>query len=112
MSQLTVNLASCIAESGRTDVVNTINDFIFISASNSAFTNFTIVDDDVLEFDELLIAEFSFGPEIANTWNAMNPSTTFILIRDDDCELYTMTAQTLTTDLLGVHCMYFQMTIP
>ena len=88
--------ASCIAESGRTDVVNTIDDFIFTPASNSAFTNFTIVDDDVLEFTELFIAEFSFGPEIANTWNAIKgePSTAFILIRDDDCELYTITAQT------------------
>ena len=81
--------ASCIAESGRTDVVNTIDDFIFTSASNSAFTNFTIVDDDVLEFDEIFIAEFSFSPEIANNWNARKggPSTAFILIRDDDCEL-------------------------
>ena len=79
----------------RTDVVNTINDFIFTPASKSAFKNFTIVDDDVLEFDELFIAEFSFCPEIANAWNAIKgvPSTAFILIRDDDCELYAMTAQ-------------------
>ena len=77
------------AESGRTDVVNTINDFVFTPASKSAFANFTIVDDDVLEFDELLIAEFSFGPEISNNWNAKKgePSTAMILIRDDDCEL-------------------------
>ena len=88
--------ASCIAESGRADVVNTINDFIFTPARKSAFENFTIVDDDVLEFDELFIAEFSFGPEIAYNWNATSgePSTAYILIRDDDCELYTMTAQT------------------
>ena len=77
-----------IAESGRTDVVNTFNDFTFTPASKSAFENFTIVDDDVLEFDELFIAEFNFGPEIANTWNVIKgePSTAFILIRDDDCE--------------------------
>ena len=82
--------ASCIAESGRTDVANTINDFIFTPARKSAFENFTIVDDYVLEFDELFIAEFSFGPEIANNWNATRgePSTAFILIRDDDCELF------------------------
>ena len=88
--------ASCIAESGHVDVVNTIDDYIFTPASNSAFANFTIVDDDVLEFDELFIIEFSFAPEIANTWNAIKgePSTAFILIRDDDCELYTITAQT------------------
>ena len=77
------------SEAGRTDVVNAINDFVFTPASKSAFENFTIVDDDVLEFDELLIAEFNFGPEISNNWNAKKgePSITLILIRDDDCEL-------------------------
>ena len=77
------------AESGRPDVVSTINDFAFTPANKSAFESFTIVDDDVLEFDELFIAEFNFGPEIANTWNAIKgePSTAFIVIRDDDCEL-------------------------
>ena len=77
------------AESGRPDVVNTINDFVFTRANQSAFESFTIVNDSVLEFDELFIAEFNFGPEIANTWNAIKgePNTAFILIRDDDCEL-------------------------
>ena len=77
------------AESGRTDVINTINDFVFTPASKSAFENFTIVNDDVLEFDELLIAEFNFGPKISNKWNAKKgePSIAFILITDDDCEL-------------------------
>ena len=65
------------------------NDFVFTATSKSAFKNFIIVDDDVLEFDEIFIAEFNFGPEIANNWNARKgePSTAFILIRDDDCEL-------------------------
>ena len=76
-------------ESGRSDAVNTISDFVFTSDSKSAFENLTIVDDDVLEFDEIFIAEFSFGPEIANNWNARkeDPRTAFILIKDDDCEL-------------------------
>ena len=43
---------------------------MFTSDSRSAFENFTIVDDDVLEFDEIFIAVFSFGPEIEKTWNA------------------------------------------
>ena len=77
------------AESGRSDAVNTINDFVFTPDSRSAFENFTIVDDDVLEFDEIFIAEFTFGPEITNNWNARQaePITAFIQIRDDDCEL-------------------------
>ena len=77
------------AESGRPDVVSTINEFVFTRANQSAFESFTIVNDDVLEFDEIFIAEFGFGPEIINTWNAIKgePSTAFIVIRDDDCEL-------------------------
>ena len=101
--------ASFIAAYGRTDVVNTINDFIFTPASKSAFTNFTIVDDDVLELDELFFAEFD--PKSANTWNAIEgePSTALILIRDDDCELfsdYAMTPQTQGIHSLAIPCCF------
>ena len=74
--------------SGRTDVERTINDFIFTPASNTSSESFNIIDDSVLEFDELLIATFDFGPEITDNWNARKgtPSTTYILIRDNDCE--------------------------
>ena len=77
------------AESGRSDVVNTFNDFVFTPASQSAFHSFTIIDDNVLEFDELFIAEFKFSHEIADNWNVTmgEPRTAFIVIRDDDCEL-------------------------
>ena len=63
---------------------------MFTPNRKSVFANFTIVDDDVLEFDELFIVEFSFGPKIANTWNVKKgvPSTAFIQIGDDDCELF------------------------
>ena len=76
------------ADAGRSDAVNTIHDFVFTPNRKSMFENFTIVNDDVLEFDEIFIAEFSFGPEIVNTWNARQaePITAFILIIDDDCE--------------------------
>ena len=76
-------------ESGRSDALNTIADFVLTPNSTSAFKNFTIVDDDVLEFDEIFTAEFSFSPEIANNWNARegDPRKAFIRIRDDDCEL-------------------------
>ena len=68
-------------------MVNTFNDFVFTPTNKSAFENFTIVDDDVLEFDEILIAEFNFGPAILNGgWNARKgePSTAVIRIIDDD----------------------------
>ena len=66
---------------------STRNGFIFTPARKSDFESFNIVDDSVLEFDELLIATFDFGPEIANNWNARKgtPSTTYIVIRDNDC---------------------------
>ncbi len=88
MNEPKVN-ASFISAHGHADMLNTINDFIFTPASKSALTNFAIVDDDVLEFDELFIAEFNFSPKIASTWNEIKgePSTTLILIRDDDSEL-------------------------
>ena len=90
-------LAPFHVESGRSDAVNTIHDFVFTPDSTSAFENFTIVDDDVLEFDEIFAAEISFGPEIANNWNArkVEPITAFIQIRDDDSELYGDIAQTI-----------------
>ena len=74
------------AESGRSDVVNTIHDFVFTPDRRLVFENFTIVDDDVLEFDEIFIAEFTFGPEIASNWNARKgvPSVAFIQIRDNE----------------------------
>ena len=67
---------------------STSNDFIFTPANKSAFESFNISDDSVLEFDELLIATFEFGPENVNNWNARkgSPSTAYILIRDNDCE--------------------------
>ena len=103
--------ASFIAAYGRTDMLNTINNFIFTPASKSAFTNFTIVDDDVLECDELFIAEFNFDPKIASTWNAIRgePSTALILIRDDDCELfsyYAMAAQIQAIRSLAIPCCF------
>ena len=51
-----------------------------MSDSTSVCENFTIIDDDVLEFDEIFIAEFDVGPEILYSWNARieEPSTAFI----------------------------------
>ena len=47
------------------------------------------MDDGVLEFDELFITEFEFPQSIKNKWNVRkgNPSTAYVVIRDDDCEL-------------------------
>ena len=93
--------------------MNTFNDFIFTPTSKSAFENFTIVDDDVLEFDEMLIAEFNFGPAILNGgWNAVKgePSTAFILIRDDDCELCRRVTTTMAVGaIVMVHIPVFKL---
>ena len=103
------------AESGRPDVVSTINDFVFTRANQSAFDSFTIVNDSVLEFDELFIAEFNFGPEITNNWNATKGenSTAFIVIRDDDRTLiHNTTVDEYSTlhyicNIVEAHCYGF-----
>ena len=73
---------------GRTDVESTRKKFIFTPTTTSSFESFNITDDSVLEFDELLIATFEFGKEVASNWNVRKgtPSTTYIAILDDDCE--------------------------
>lgn len=77
-------------EAGRTDVKSITKDFTLTPNSTFAFEIFNIVDDDVLEFDELFIAEFQFGLDIPNNWNTKKgrPSTTFIRIIDNDCQLF------------------------
>jgi len=81
----------------RTDVVFTIADFVFTPTNKSSKRNFTIVDDDVLEFDELVIVEFTFSPEISNKWYAIKEehSVVYIVIRDDDCKLCSPLNETL-----------------
>lgn len=86
---ISINCLPFYPAAGRTDVVNASSDFVFTTAIKSSFSNVTIVDDKVMEFDELFIAEFSLGPEISSTWNVIKgvPSIAFIVLRDDDSEL-------------------------
>ena len=100
-------LAPFHAEFGRSDAVNTMHDFVFTPDIRSVSKNFTIVDDDVLEFDEVFIANFSFGPEIENNWNArkVEPITAFILIRDDDSELCSDSSNSML-DLYTIYSIY------
>ena len=88
---ITLLCLSMLTESGRTDVRSSTNTFVFTPVIKSALQNLTIVDDDVLEFDELFIAEFDFGLELSNNWKVRKgePSTVYCLIRDNDCELRT-----------------------
>ena len=81
-------LTGTCAEFGRTDVESTRKKSVFTPTTNSSFESFNITDDSVLEFDELLIATFEFGKEIANNWNVRKgtPSTTYIAIIDNECE--------------------------
>lgn len=76
-------------EAGRTDVQRSTSEFVFTPATKSAFQNFTIVDDNVLEFDELFTAQLELGTELTNNWNVRvkGPSVLYCLIRDNDCEL-------------------------
>ena len=78
-------------EAGRADVERATTEFVFTPSTKSAVQNFTIVDDSVLEFDELFIAELDLGTELAN-WNVRikEPSVLYCLIRDNDCELHAL----------------------
>ena len=84
-------------ETFRTDVLRTNTDFLFTPVSNSSFNSFIIVNDSVLEFDELFFAEFDLDEIKSNGWNARAGEfpTTFILIRDDDCELCSVVQTTI-----------------
>ena len=68
---------------------SSVNEFVFTPSQRSRFRSFSIVDDDVLEFNELFITEFEFPPTIRNKWNVRkgNPSTAYVVITDDDREL-------------------------
>ena len=70
-------------------MVKATNEFVFTAVRKSAFWNLTTVDDDVLEFDEVLTVEINLDSEISNNWNVIKgePSIAFIIIRDNDCEL-------------------------
>ena len=50
--------------------------------------SFTIVKDDIYEYDELIVAEFEFDQRIATAYNTIKgqPNMTYILIKDDDSE--------------------------
>ena len=50
--------------------------------------SFNIVDDDIYEYDELLVAEFEFDQRIATAYNTIKgqPNITYIVIKDDDSE--------------------------
>ena len=55
--------------------------------------NFSIVNDGICEYDELVMATFEFGAEVENTFNARqgDPNVTYIVIKDDDSELRSYT---------------------
>lgn len=60
------------------------------SESKPKFANgsFTIVNDNIYEYDELILVEFEFDQRIATAYNTSKgqPDTTYILIKDDDSE--------------------------
>ena len=56
----------------------------------TTFSNgsFEVVDDDVYEYDELIMATFEFDRTVVRRFTTTkgHPNVTFILIEDDDCE--------------------------
>ena len=83
-------------EAGRSDVESVTKSFILTPNSTTTFASFNIIDDDVLEFDEIFLAEFQFDLDIKNSWKTKKgmPSSAFIRIIDNDCELFCKTVYT------------------
>ena len=77
---------TCTGDRG--DVAETTPRFSF--PPNAIFSNstFTIRDDDIYEYDELIMADFEFDRSFRNRFNAIKgePRVTLILIKDDDSE--------------------------
>ena len=70
------------------DVQATTPRFTFSPNSKFANSSFTIVDDDVYEYDELIMADFEFDRRVQNNYKTMKgqPNVTYIVIKDDDSE--------------------------
>ena len=62
--------------------------FTFSPNTTSSSSNFIIHDDDVYEYDELIMADFDFDQRIRASFITMKDphSVTYILIKDDDSE--------------------------
>lgn len=66
----------------------TTPDFTFPPRTTFSNGSFEVVDDDVYEYDELIMATFEFERTFRRRFNTIqgHPNVTFILIKDDDCE--------------------------
>ena len=53
-----------------------------------ASSSFTILDNDVYEYDKLIMADFQFDQFVQNNYlvKVGQPNVTFIVIKDDDSE--------------------------
>ena len=53
-----------------------------------ASSNFTILNNDVYEYDKLIMANFQFEPFVQKNYveRVGQPNVTFIVIKDDDSE--------------------------
>ena len=75
------------------DITTTPHQFIFTpnleNTPKFSSGSFTIVDDDIYEYDELVMAEFDFDQRVTE-YNTLEgrPNVTFILIEDDDSECH------------------------
>ena len=60
----------------------------FTLRTTFASSSFTILDNDVYEYDKLIMADFEFDQFVQNNFleEVGQPSVTFIVIKDDDSE--------------------------
>ena len=79
---------TCGSSGAHGDVLATTPRFTFPLNSKVSSSSFTIVDDDVYEYDELIMADFEFDRRVQLFYNTMkgHPNVTYIMIKDDDSE--------------------------
>ena len=93
------------------DVVDMNPRFTFSPNTTSSSSNFIIIDDDVYEYDELIMADFDFDRRIWATFNTMKDplNVTYILIKDDDSEYRIIVLHAVILSCLSVctgHAIY------
>ena len=80
---------SCAGARAGNDIEATNPQFTFTRKSNFSNGSFIVVDDDIYEYDKLLMAEFDFDQIVRRLgFNTVKgqPNVTYIIIKDDDSE--------------------------
>ena len=80
---------SCTGTSAGVDIEAINPQFTFTNKSSFSNGSFIVANDDIYEYDKLLMAEFDFDQSVRRLgFNTVKgqPNVTYIMIKDDDSE--------------------------